>query len=471
MQTMTQGNDGISLARSVASGFKETARRLALVAAVLSIAALVAGTAGTSYAKSKKAPKVSPEDRALEDTVVVSNFGTLFAGSVETFLAGTLANGEPSKFITGSNTLLGAGNGAAGDAQSSLDGDIAVTVPLGIAHFIPNGFVELYSASSNGNSQPEAIIGSPTGLGAPDLTGLSLPQGVAFENPFDERLAARTSALQLRGSDLIAVSNFTPTVFEPNLGILHLGVCTPNAPGFSLGTVTEYFVDDLESFAPPFNGINDIFPVNNSPVCTSPIHANCILPPVNPNLHNATIGGCDTFLLGPVGLAFDNFGELFVVNEIGKYVTVYAAGASGDAIPIAIVGAPGTPTAGAFVDPLYVTVNEDGDTMYVTDVGDNSIKIFDPFTNCFPMEPCFGSQDGTIQGGNTKLKRPEGIAIFGDFDDLYVVSNNANSLSMFDDFDLSGGNIAPKMIVKGHGSRMNFPVGVALPQFTPPPPS
>ncbi len=169
-------------------------------------------------------------------------------------------------------------------------------------------------------------------------------------------------------------------------------------------------------------------------------------------------------------MTFDADGFLYVVNEIGKYVTVYAPGASGNAIPVAFIGAIG-PTKGAFLDPQYIAVTGAGEgaTIYVTDAGDNSIKIITPFTN-FTLFAFAGKLDGTIIGAKTKLKRPLGIA-FGihDNDDLYVVNNNANSLEMFDDFTTAGGNIRPKLIVQGPASRMNFPVGVALPQFTPVP--
>ena len=60
------------------------------------------------------------------------------------------------------------------------------------------------------------------------------------------------------------------------------------------------------------------------------------------------------------------------------FVTEYAPGAFGDAMPINIVGLMGVTTETApFVNPLYITTSFDGDTIYVTDVGDNSIKIFD----------------------------------------------------------------------------------------------
>ncbi len=420
---MIQGRDKISLAQTVALRFGEVTRRLSLVAAVFSIAAVISGTVGTSHAGTP-----------LKDTVVVSNFGVLFAGSFQTFAAGSVYNSKPEFFVTGSHTLLGAGNGAGGDAQSSLNGDIAIAVPLGIAGVFPNGFVELYPFGANGNSSATSIIASPHG--APDLTGISLDQGVAFEDPFD-----RVHPL---GLDILAVANFTPPVIAPDLHIPGLGLCAPNAPGFSLGTITEY---DATLLIP---GVNDIPPLNNSPVNGT---------------HNATIGGCDTFLLGPVGVAFDKLGDLFVVNEIGKYVTVYKPGAKGNAIPIAFIGAIG-PTAGAFVDPLFIAVSGDGNTMYVTDVGDNSIKIFDVFTN-FELFAFTGTQTGTISGGATKLRRPEGIALDPTGTHLYVVNNTRNSLEQFDDFS-GGGNISPTLIIKGRPAKMNFPVGVALPAFSPP---
>ena len=435
---MAQGRDGISLAHARWLKLAGVARRLSLVAAVVVIAALVAGTAGTSYAKN-----------VLLDTVVVSNYGAAFAGSVETFAAGSGHNAKPEFLIKGTNTLLGIGTGAGGDSVSSLNGDIAVTVPLVLLPFpFPNGFVEIYPFGANGNSSFAEIIASPAGF--PDLTGLSLPQGVAFEDPFD--------GFHTLGLDIVAVSNYTPGVIEPDLHIPGLGLCTPNAPGFSLGTITEY---DKTTLTP---GVNDIPPLDNSPV--------------NSGTHNATIGGCDTYLLGPVGLAFDAEGFLSVVDEAGPFVTVYEPGAHGNAIPLAFIGAVGA-TAGAFKDPMYVAVSSGvseppfgfpDDVIYVTDAGDNSIKIFAPFTNCFTAElpfACQGTELGVIQGGRTKLNRPEGIALSAD-GNLYVVNHNGNSLLEFEAVGTSGGNIAPTLIISGKATKMNLPVGVALSQFTAP---
>ncbi len=477
---MTQGRDGISLAPEEALRQMGVARRRSVVAAVLLLAAVVAGTSGTSYAK-----------RELQDTVIVSNYGSAFGGSVETFVAGSLINASPFKDIKGGNTLLGAATGPAGDSQSSLNGQIAVANPLQLIAFTPflNGWISIFSAGANGNSQPDAVIASPTGLGAPDLTGLDLPQSTAYSDGF------------VTGSNEIAVSNFAVVVVAPDLDIPGVGLCTgdtPTAPGFSLGTITEYPTDGLTPFSPGFNGVNDILPTNNSPVTaliTPP-------PPAVPFeiTQNATIGGCDTFLAGPVGVAFDSTSVLFAVNAgfvpTTSYVTAYDPnltapyGGFGNVLPIAIVG------QGELVNPAFVAV-ETGpiefvddvplpqDTIFVTDVGDNSIKIFAPFdpTTCFTEAlpfGCFGTELAEIKGSVTKLKRPQGIAI-DPAGNLYVVNNNTSSLSEFlaskvTSVIAGGGqqNVAPDFMLPGvkgnrNKSKMNFPVGLALQAFTPTP--
>src|SRR5208283_5381291 len=166
MRTMTQGANGISSPHMVLLRFMAVARQLSLVVAVFAIGALLAGTAGTSYAG---AP-------TLSNTVVVSNFGVLFAGSFETFAAGSKKNSRPEFLVIGckkgkpgvptpclDNTFLSLGNGAGDDAQSSLTGDIAVTVPLGVPGLCPAGCVGVWAPGENGNSAPIQFLGGPAG--------------------------------------------------------------------------------------------------------------------------------------------------------------------------------------------------------------------------------------------------------------------------------------------------------------------
>jgi hypothetical protein len=390
------------------------------------------------------------------------------------------------------------------------------------------GFAEIFSPGADKNSVPENIIGTRnatfgnvafkckslgvpfpccTGLNAGtcniNVSGVNTAQAIAFEDPFDGVHP---------GSDIVAIGNTLPINFFSTQDFLDgtnggiacnsfgsgtctgvgtpqlccTGVGTGTCAGFTVGTIAEF---DRTTLAPGFN--DNVAPLNNNPVCVLPavaIPPNTEPPTTCPtgSKSGATIGGCITFLLGPVGLAFDETGFLFAVNEAGVasggpgFVTVYAPGAFGDAFPAAIIGLiPGSPTVGAFKDPVKIAVASESDfnddVIFVTDVGDNSIKIFAPFTN---FETFFftGTQIGTIQGGATKFSRPEGIALSPnalnvDGSALYVVNNHTNTMEMFTDVGAivsgGGGNLSPTLIVQGRNTKLNLPVDVALPAFTP----
>ncbi len=516
---MTQGREGTSLAHRAALRCLADVRRLSALAMVVSTIAFLAGSAGTSYAR-----------HSTGDTVVVSNFGTLFAGSVETFAAGSFANSPPTIVLRGPATLLGASNGASGLAQSSVDGDIAVALTLGVpvppfvfkngtftacpddchlghgAHALTceprtqfdcvttssPGSVAVFPAGATGNTAPEQFIDGgtaailnntfegPFGEQLDNNTGLFLPQGVAFNDPFlcldtSNPLPAicigKTPSQSLTVTDQFAVANFGQVVAGSADDFLFCGVTT--LPTF--GTITEYNSGDTGNVSPTPAVVTFEVPIPPATVnppnpasdltCTDPTTCH---PVVMVYAQNATIGGCLTDLFAPVGLTFDRFGDLWVANEgsfaLGSspvpfpapFITEYEAGAFGDASPINIVGL----TPGTFVNPLFVAVGTDptGETdhqiLYVTDAGDNTVKIFDV------NEPFVDDEIGVIHGPNT-LQRPEGIALAPD-GDLYVVSNMNNSLVMY---DATTGGGPPKVIIKGPQSKMSLPIGVALPQF------
>src|ERR1700722_11060762 len=123
MQTMTQCRDGISLAPKSAQGLMGVARRLSVTVAMFVVAALL-GTAGTSHAKHHR------QGPSLLDTVTVSNNGSAFGGSINTYKAGSGPGNRPFLWIRGGNTLLSSGTGAAGVSVSSLDDHIGVTAPI-----------------------------------------------------------------------------------------------------------------------------------------------------------------------------------------------------------------------------------------------------------------------------------------------------------------------------------------------------
>jgi len=324
---MAQGRDGISLAPKRTLKFARVARRLAILAATLAIVSFVVGDAGNSYAGSKQ----KKGDPPTQDTLVISNFGALFDGSVATFPAGSKKNAKPSLQITGTNTGLGSATVSALDAVSTADGHIAVAVPIidfgGVDPFgdisgcgpfagapagtaFGTGMVEIYSPGANGNSAPENIICSPGfATGAPDKTGIFFPGGVAFEDPFDGVHP---------GHDIVAVANNFPIVIGPDAGE---AICAPPpvGGGAALGTVTEY---DITNLGP--GPISNVVPFNKSEVVAiNPL--SMTNPAVQPYLQNATIGGCLSLMLGPEALTFDESGTLFVVNNLGSLAAASAA--------------------------------------------------------------------------------------------------------------------------------------------------
>jgi hypothetical protein len=518
---MTEGRDGISLAPNRAPGLMGVARRLSVVAAMLAIAAFVAGTASSGYAGS-----------GLTDPVTVSNFGGVFAGSLETFPAGAGHNAKPASRAKGGATLLSIGPYS--DAVSS-QGRIAVPLPFdfvglsaqnpsvqapinalfdflhlkppkigcGTFGFPPTsplfgtGLVGIFSPTATGNAAPESIICAPGfsigGDGAGlvpgqflNTSGVFIPQGVAFESTFDGVNP---------GHEILAVGNVFPEVFGPDSGA---GGCAA-APFATLGTITEY---DMQTLTP---GLNNAKPFHNSPVSAInplpatgiPPRSTCPSPPFPPNTgvcytQNTTIGGCLSSLAGPRSLAFDSNGFLFVVNNappltallaaVPHFVTVYAPGASGDAFPVAFISLvsptappPGNATSGTLKNPIGIavaTLGFEDDLIFVTDT-DNSIKIFNVFVN---PDGALGGADtgelmGTIQGPSTKLKNPKGVALSADGDTLYVVNSSANTLSMFTDImtKTAGGDLAPTLTISGSQANLMQPNGAAVfPQFVKP---
>ena len=283
---MTQGRDGISLAPEGALRLMGVARRLSFVAAMFVIAALVAGTAGTSYAKSKKSVHHKHSTTTLLDTVTVTNYGAAFGGSLATFSAGEGKDDRPSLFVKGANTLLGSGTGPAGVSVSSLDAHIAVAYqsissilpvsgfPSALAdRFRPtalqacagcaagNGFRRDFSPGANRNAPPESIIGTrnvtfdnTAGCAVPgdplpcctgrdagtcqfNTSGVDTAQGVAYEDPFDGVNPGR---------DILAIRNTLPISFFSTAIFLmvHGGgaACAAFAMAFTVGTIAEFDV-------------------------------------------------------------------------------------------------------------------------------------------------------------------------------------------------------------------------------------
>ncbi len=164
----------------------------------------------------------------------------------------------------------------------------------------------------------------------------------------------------------------------------------------------------------------------------------------------ATIGGPDTGLSGPSGLALDPRGDLYVANLGADSITVYPPGASGDQTPIATISGPDT----GLSDPIGLAVSPVGD-LYVANFGESSISVYPPGAN--------GDQTpkATISGMLTSLNQPLGIT-FDSRGNLYAVNGGAATVTEYP--PNSNGDQKPIATIGGPdtGLEQEISVGVAV---------
>src|SRR5438552_3172822 len=139
-------------------------------------------------------------------------------------------------------------------------------------------------------------------------------------------------------------------------------------------------------------------------------------------------------------------GKLYVANEFGNSITVYAAGASGNAMPTATIA--GGNTGLSF--PQGIALDGTG-KIYVTT--GNSIRVYAAGAsgNAPPT--------ATIAGGNTGLSFPVGIALDG-AGNIYVTNFSGNSITVY--AAGASGNAMPTATIAGGNTGLGSPAGIAL---------
>jgi hypothetical protein len=161
----------------------------------------------------------------------------------------------------------------------------------------------------------------------------------------------------------------------------------------------------------------------------------------------ATIAGGNTGLNGPFGIALDGAGNIYVANG-GNAITVYAAGASGNAPPMATIA--GSNTGLNF--PFGIALDGAG-KIYVTNLSANSITVYAAGAsgNATPT--------ATITGGNTGLFGPIGIALDG-AGNIYVANFSGSTLTVY--AAGASGNATPTATIAGGNTGLNGPRGIAV---------
>ena len=179
----------------------------------------------------------------------------------------------------------------------------------------------------------------------------------------------------------------------------------------------------------------------------------------------------------PVGIALDSSGKIYVTDDLAESVFVYPALGSSTGVldegPTATISGSNT----GLREPEGVAVDSSGN-IYVADWGslylyapDDAPDSFVPVGSSVTVYPALGSSTGllneaptaTISGSNTGLSGPEGIALDSSRN-IYVADTSAESLFVYPALGSSTGalNEAPTATISGSNTRLDFPQGIAL---------
>ncbi|MBV8594458.1 MAG: hypothetical protein JOZ27_09185 [Caulobacteraceae bacterium] len=165
------------------------------------------------------------------------------------------------------------------------------------------------------------------------------------------------------------------------------------------------------------------------------------------------IAGSNTGLSTPYGIALDRSGRIYVAN-IGGSVTVFAAGATGNAAPAQTITGSNTgldlPTGIALdaAGRIYVASSH-----YPDVAGRVTVFASAADGNVSPVQ--------TIEGKSTGLEGSRGIAVSGGF--VYVSNSHhaTNSVTVYPSG--TNGNVAPARTIAGSNTGMSSPDLIAVP--------
>jgi len=149
-----------------------------------------------------------------------------------------------------------------------------------------------------------------------------------------------------------------------------------------------------------------------------------------------TLIGAATLLSSPMGIAIDSSNKMYVTNETGKEVLIFAAGASGNTAPVATITGSNTGFS-TYIEGIAV---DSSANVYVADYSNSRIAIWSAGTtgNVAPTS--------TISGAATGLSNPRGLMI-DPSGNIYVTNNGASTITIYSAG--STGNASPSATISG----------------------
>jgi sugar lactone lactonase YvrE len=243
------------------------------------------------------------------------------------YSAGSNGNTAPSAIISGPNTDLSAPEGIALDSSSNL-----YVMDVGSSPITPKVFV--YPARSNGNVVPSATISGTS-------TGLEDPSGIALDSNNNIYVIDSDGACDSTVKVLIYAAKSDGDVAPiATLSGRSTGLCGPT--GIALDSSDKIYVADNAAQSvfiyPPLGGSTGL--LNEAP--------------------SAIISGSSTGLSEPYGIALDSAADVYVTNGgevvnnlfVPGGVLVFSAGSGGNVAPIRTIAGPQTQLA----DPLFIAL-------------------------------------------------------------------------------------------------------------------
>jgi serine/threonine protein kinase, bacterial len=277
----------------------------------------------------------------------------------------------PIAAIAGSKTYFDFPIGIALDS----DGNIYVTSVHGAAA----NSVEVFSARSNGNVSPTAVIQG-------SATELNYPMGVALDGNNNIYVSNYDGAPWVTVYTAGSTGNVAPTRTFPSQYV-------SGVEGIALDAKANIYVT---SFGGPSTlGVVTVWPAG----------ANGYAAPI------MVINGPATGLTFPVGITLDAKGNIYVANQPFNRkqkpsVLVFSAGSNGDASPMRVI----TGAATQLNTPVGIALDAK-ENVYVGNFGDQGRKL-DPSITVFAA----GAKGNVapvrvIKGNKSAIGLPEGIAI------------------------------------------------------------
>jgi sugar lactone lactonase YvrE len=379
--------------------------------------------------------------------IYVANDGSSVgqSDSVTVYPAGSNGNVTPSATISGTNTGLDSPGGIAVDSSGNIyvtnDGDLTSN---------PDN-VTVFSPGSNGNVSPSYTL---AGL------GMGYPFGIAVD-------AHQNIYVANDNSNLESVDDIT--VYPPDnpipSEIIGLNPALDAPAGITIGSSGNVYVTNQGSLSGSIDSVN---------VYAASSYGN--LPPTT------VIAGSNTGLAQPSAVVLNPSGNIYVANSSGGpdtlgSVTVYSAGASQNASPIATIAGTSTSDNTGFGTPNGIALDSAGN-IYVANTfggpdGVGSITIYPPGSNgnVTPLAT-ISDNPNCAPCDNTTLSLPYGVAV-DSAGNIYVANSQGGadgmgSVTIYPPLGTSTGtlNEAPNETIAGTSSSdvtgFSLPSGIAL---------